>query len=52
MNVSLTETCDEVSVLVDGRVQRHYRATEFGTLEADLLDSLHREKLELLTGLV
>ena len=49
---ALTETCDEISVLVDGRVQRHYQATEFGTLEADLLDSLHREKLGLLAGLL
>ena len=49
---ALTETCDEISVLVDGRVQRHYQAAEFGTLEADLLDSLHREKLGLLAGLL
>jgi ABC-2 type transport system ATP-binding protein len=49
---ALTETCDEISVLVDGRVQRHYAAAEFGTLEHDLLDSLHREKLGLLAGLV
>ena len=49
---ALTETCDEISVLVGGRVQRHYLATEFGTLEADLLDSLHREKLGLLAGLL
>ena len=49
---ALTETCDEISVLADGRVQRHYLAAEFGTLEADLLDSLHREKLGLLAGLL
>ena len=49
---ALTETCDEISVLVGGRVQRHYAAAEFGTLEADLLDSLHREKLGLLAGLL
>ena len=49
---ALTETCDEIAVLVAGRVQRHYRADEFGTLEADLLDSLHREKLELLAALL
>ena len=49
---ALTATCDEVSVLVGGRVQRHYAAAEFGTLEADLLDSLHREKLDLLAKLV
>jgi ABC-2 type transport system ATP-binding protein len=49
---ALTETSDEISVLVGGRVQRHYAAAEFGTLETDLLDSLHREKLTLLKGLV
>ena len=49
---ALTETADEITVLVDGRVQRHYLAAEFGTLESDLLDSLHREKLGLLAGLV
>ena len=49
---ALTETCDEISVLVAGRVQRHYQAVEFGTLEHDLLDSLHREKLGLLAELL
>ena len=49
---ALTETCDEISVLADGRVQRHYAASEFGTLENDLLDSLHREKLGLLAELM
>ncbi|MBF9144036.1 ATP-binding cassette domain-containing protein [Hymenobacter properus] len=49
---ALTETSDEISVLVGGRIQRHYQAAEFGTLEKDLLDSLHREKLALLAGLV
>ena len=49
---ALTETADEITVLVDGRVQRHYPAAEFGTLENDLLDSLHREKLGLLNGLI
>ena len=49
---ALTETADEITVLVGGRVQRHYTAAEFGTLEQDLLDSLHREKLGLLEGLL
>ena len=49
---ALTETSDEISVLVGGRVQRHYTAAEFGTLENDLLDSLHREKLGLLKELL
>lgn len=49
---ALTETSDEITVLVGGRVQRHYAAAEFSTLEKDLLDSLHREKLGLLDGLI
>ncbi len=49
---ALTETADEISVLAGGRVQRHYVAAEFGALEQDLLDSLHREKLGLLAGLL
>ena len=49
---ALTETADEISVLVAGRVQRNYAAAEFGTLEHDLLNSLHRGKLGLLDGLV
>ena len=49
---ALTETADEISVLVGGRVQRHYVAAEFATLEQDLLNSLHREKLGLLQNLL
>ncbi|MDQ2773113.1 MAG: ATP-binding cassette domain-containing protein [Bacteroidota bacterium] len=49
---ALTETSNEISVLVGGRVQRHYLAAEFGTLEADLLANLHREKLGLLAALL
>ena len=49
---ALTETSDEISVLVGGHVQRHYTAAEFGTLENDLLDSLDREKLGLLKKLL
>lgn len=49
---ALTETADEITVLVAGRVQRHYLAAEFGTLEQDLFNSLHREKLGLLEGLL
>ncbi len=49
---ALTETADEITVLVAGRVQRHYAAAEFGTLERDLLDSLHYEKLGLLNSLI
>ena len=49
---ALTETADEITVLVAGRVHRHYLAAEFGTLEQDLFNSLHREKLGLLEGLL
>ncbi|MEJ7660809.1 MAG: hypothetical protein WKG07_14920 [Hymenobacter sp.] len=42
---TLTEVADEATVLAAGRVQRHYQAAEFGTLEADLLAALHGEKL-------
>ena len=48
----LTETADEVSVLVGGRVQRRYQAAGFGALEADLLAALHGEKMALLGALV
>jgi ABC-2 type transport system ATP-binding protein len=49
---TLTEVADEATVLVGGRVQRHYRAAEFGTLEADLLAALHGEKLAQLRTLL
>jgi ABC-2 type transport system ATP-binding protein len=49
---TLTEVADEASVLVGGRVQRHYTAAEFGTLEADLLAALHGEKLAQLRTLL
>jgi len=49
---TLTEIADEATVLVGGRVQRHYAATEFGTLEADLLAALHGEKLGQLRALL
>ncbi|WP_310398178.1 ATP-binding cassette domain-containing protein [Hymenobacter sp.] len=49
---ALTETADEITVLVAGRVQRHYVAAEFATLEQDLLNSLHQEKLGLLDALM
>jgi ABC-2 type transport system ATP-binding protein len=42
---TLTEVADEATVLVAGRVRRHYLAAEFGTLEADLLADLHGNKL-------
>ncbi|WP_223649813.1 ATP-binding cassette domain-containing protein [Hymenobacter psoromatis] len=49
---TLTEVADEATVLVAGRVQRHYQAAEFGTLEADLLAALHGEKLSQLDALL
>ncbi|MGI4872881.1 MAG: ATP-binding cassette domain-containing protein [Janthinobacterium lividum] len=49
---TLIEVADEATVLVGGRVQRHYLASEFGTLEADLLAALHGEKLAQLQKLL
>lgn len=49
---AITDVADEVTVLVAGRVRRHYQAAEFGTLEADLLAELHGEKLARLDGLL
>jgi ABC-2 type transport system ATP-binding protein len=49
---ALTETADEITVLAGGQVQRHYEAAAFGTLENDLLDALHHEKLVLLNSLI
>ncbi|WP_400191137.1 ATP-binding cassette domain-containing protein [Hymenobacter sp. B81] len=49
---ALTEICDEITVLSGGVVQRHYQATEFGTLANDLLDSLHQQKLARLRELL
>jgi ABC-2 type transport system ATP-binding protein len=49
---TLTEVADEATVLVGGRVQRHYPAAEFGTLEADLLAALHGKKLGQLATLL
>jgi ABC-2 type transport system ATP-binding protein len=49
---TLTEVADEATVLVGGLVQRRYQATEFGTLEADLLAALHGEKMEQLRSLL
>jgi ABC-2 type transport system ATP-binding protein len=49
---ALTEVADEITVLVAGRVQRHYEAAEFGTLEADLLDTMHQQKLRHLGELL
>lgn len=49
---TFTETADEISVLVGGRIQRHYAAAESGVLEADLPDALHPEKPTLLSFLL
>ena len=42
---SLTELCDELTVLADGTVRRRYVAAEFGQVQADLLDEFYQEKL-------
>ncbi|UOQ51371.1 ATP-binding cassette domain-containing protein [Hymenobacter cellulosivorans] len=49
---SLTETCDEITLLAGGTVQRHYPAAEFGSLSADLLDSLYHDKLTQIAHLL
>ncbi|GAA4387487.1 ABC transporter ATP-binding protein [Hymenobacter koreensis] len=49
---SLTEICDEVTVLSNGVVLRHYAAHEFGALADDLLDTQHQEKLRQLHQLL
>ncbi|MBT9394692.1 ABC transporter ATP-binding protein [Hymenobacter sp. NST-14] len=49
---SLTELCDEITVLADGRVRRHYPATDFARLPADLLGQLHEHKLGQLDQLL
>ena len=42
---SLTELCDELTVLADGTVRRRYVAAEFEQVQADLLDEFYQEKL-------
>lgn len=49
---SLTELCDEITVLAEGRVLRHYPATDFARLPADLLGQLHQQKLGTLAALL
>lgn len=49
---SLTELCDDITVLADGRVLRQYPAAEFGQLSTDLLDVLHQQKLAALAELL
>ena len=49
---SLTELCDEITVLADGRVRRHYPAADFARLPADLLGQLHEQKLGRLERLL
>ncbi|MDU0368927.1 ATP-binding cassette domain-containing protein [Hymenobacter endophyticus] len=49
---SLTELCDDITVLADGQVLRQYPAAEFAQLSSDLLDSLHQQKLAALAGLL
>ncbi|MCC3156918.1 ABC transporter ATP-binding protein [Hymenobacter sp. 15J16-1T3B] len=49
---SLTELCDDITVLADGQVLRHYGQQEFGALAADLLDTMHQRKLQQLQVLL
>ncbi|OWP62619.1 ABC transporter ATP-binding protein [Hymenobacter amundsenii] len=49
---SLTELCDEITVLAEGRVLRHYPAADFARLPADLLGQLHQQKLGTLATLL
>ncbi|UPL50693.1 ATP-binding cassette domain-containing protein [Hymenobacter sublimis] len=49
---SLTELCDEITVLAAGQVLRHYPAAEFVHLRTDLLDRLHQQKLAHLRELL
>lgn len=43
---SLTELCDEITVLAEGTVRRRYASHEFGQIATDLQDSLYQQKLE------
>jgi len=49
---SLTELCDEITVLAEGRVLRHYAAPEFSQLAGNMLDALHQQKLTTLAELL
>lgn len=42
---SLTELCDEITVLANGTVRRRYQAHEFGQVADDLLDGFYQDKL-------
>ena len=42
---SLTEPCDECTVLDDGTVRRRYQAAEFNEVQADLLAEFYQDKL-------
>lgn len=49
---TLTETCDEITLLAGGTVQRHYLAADFGSLATDLLDTLYQDKLAQIAQLL
>ena len=42
---SLTEVCDELTVLANHTVRRRYVAAEFGQVQEDLLDDFYQDKL-------
>jgi len=49
---TLTEVCDELTVLAAGTVRRHYPRTEFDQVNTDLLDEFYQDKLARLRQLV
>lgn len=49
---TLTETCDELTVLAAGTVRRRYARAEFGQVSADLLDAFYQAKLVQLDKLM
>jgi len=49
---TLTETCDEITLLAGGTVQRHYLAADFSDLATDLLDTLYQDKLAQIARLL
>ena len=49
---TLTEICDELTILAAGTVRRHYTHTEFDQVSTDLLDEFYQDKLTRLRQLV
>ncbi|MBW3129291.1 ATP-binding cassette domain-containing protein [Hymenobacter profundi] len=49
---TLTEICDELTILAAGTVRRHYTRPEFDQVSTDLLDEFYQDKLTRLRQLV